>query len=116
MERNMQSTIASAMPILDDLVITLDRAYWEASAIEAKDAIYDCLSTVSKELLELNKLSIQDHDLIYEPISYEFKSMTTRLPTFRKNLDHYIVRNTTLESVDNIISNTIQLVSQDNAS
>jgi hypothetical protein len=110
----MLFTIAHAIPILDELTSTLDKAYWEASSITAKDAIYDCFSTISKELLELNKLSIQDHDLIYEPISYEFKSMTRRLPIFRKNLDRYIMRITTLETLDNAISSTIQIISQEN--
>jgi len=111
----MTSTIADATRILDELVATLDKAYWEANSVNAKDAIYDCSSTLSKELLELSKLSIQDHDLSYEPISYEFKSMTSRLPIFRKNLDDYIVRNTTLESLDGLISSTIQLISQEAA-
>ncbi|MGS2716798.1 hypothetical protein ACVBE9_01375 [Eionea flava] len=110
----MPFTIAHAIPTLDELANMLDKAYWEASSVGAKDAIYDCLTTVSKEMLELNKLSIQDHDLSYEPISHEFKSMTRRLPIFRKNLDHYIVRSTTLDSLDSAISNSIQLISQEN--
>ena len=111
----MMSTIADANRILDELVMMLDKAYWEANSVNAKDAIYDCSSTISKELLELSKLSIQDHDLLYEPISYEFKSMTNRLPIFRKNLDEYIVRNATLESLDGLISSTIQLITQETA-
>lgn len=110
----MPFTIAHAIPTLDELANMLDKAYWESNAMVAKDAIYDCLSTVSKELLELNKLSIQDHDLLYEPISHEFKSMIRRLPLLRKNLDHYIVRSTTLDSVDAVISSTIQLITQEN--
>jgi len=113
-EPDMPFTIAHAIPTLDELSNMLDKAYWESNAMVAKDAIYDCLSTVSKELLELNKLSIQDHDLLYEPISHEFKSMIRRLPLLRKNLDHYIVRSTTLDSADAIISSTIQLITQEN--
>ncbi|MFT7388435.1 MAG: hypothetical protein ACI8VC_001689 [Candidatus Endobugula sp.] len=109
----MPYTIAHAIPILDELANTLDKAYWEASSIATKDATYDCFSTVSKELLEINKLSIQDHDLTYEPISYEFKLMSKRLTIFRKSLDHYIMRNTTFEALDNVITSTIQLISQE---
>jgi len=110
----MTSTIADATRILDELVNTLDKAYWEASSVNAKDTIYDCFSTISKELLELSKLSIQDHDLSYEPISYEFKSMASRLPIFRKNLDSCVVRNATLENLDGLISSTIQLITHEN--
>jgi hypothetical protein len=109
----MPSNIASVVPILDSLAATLDKAYWEVSSINAKDIIYDCYNAVNKELLEINKLSIQDHDLLYEPISYEFKAMSQRLPLFRKHLDSYIMRVATLELLDDAISSTIQVIKQE---
>ncbi|MFT5421345.1 MAG: hypothetical protein ACI9D5_002100 [Candidatus Endobugula sp.] len=111
----MAANIASVVPILDNLSATLDRAYWEVNSINAKDAIYDCTNAINKELSEINKLSIQDHDLLYEPISHEFKAMCGRLPLFRKHLDRYIMRITTLEILDNAISSTIQMMSPDPA-
>lgn len=109
----MGSSVASAITTLEELNGILDKAYWEASAINAKDAIYDCISCLSKELSELNKLSIQDHDLPYEPVSYEFKSITRRLTIFRKYLDSYIMRSSTIENLDRSISSTLQLINQE---
>ncbi len=108
----MTFPIATVIPVLDELANTLDRAYWEVSSIKAKDAIYDCANAINKELLELNKLSIQDHDLVYEPISHDFKAMSRRLPIFRKHLDDYIMRMSTLEMLDHAISSTIQATQQ----
>jgi len=108
----MTSSITSVIPVLDELANTLDRAFWEVSSIKAKDAIYDCANAINKELLELNKLSIQDHDLDYEPISHDFKAMSRRLPIFRKHLDDYIMRMSTLEMLDHAISSTIQVTHQ----
>ena len=109
----MASSITSAIQTLEELGSILDKAYWEVSAINAKDAIYDCISALNKELSELNKLSIQDHDLIYEPISYEFKGITRRLSVFRKYLDNYIMRAATIETLDRSILSTLQLINQE---
>lgn len=110
----MAASITSAIPDLENLAATLDRAYWEANSIKAKDSIYDCYTAVNKELSELGKLSIQDHDLDYEPISHEFKIMNRRLPIFKKQLDDYVVRIATLEMLDHSISSILQLINQDN--
>jgi hypothetical protein len=108
------STIASAIPILEELTAVLDKAYWEANSLNAKDTIYDCISSINKELSELNKLSIQDHDLDYEPISNEFKIATRRIPTFRKYLDGHIMRSSTLTKLDSTTSAILQLITPDN--
>lgn len=109
----MTSSIASAMTTLEELGSILDKAYWEASAINAKDSIYDCISCLNRELSELSKLSVQDLDLPYEPVSYEFKGITRRLTIFRKYLDGYIMRATTIENLDHAISSTLKLVNQE---
>ena len=81
------SSIAAAIPVLEELNAVLDKAFWEANSINVKDAIYDCISAINRELSELGKLSIQDHDLDYEPISAEFKTAAHRLPSFRQYLE-----------------------------
>lgn len=107
------STIASAIPVLEELNTVLDRAFWEANSLNTKDAVYDCISAINKELSELSKLSIQDHDLIYEPISGEFKVATRRIATFRKYLDGHIMRTSTLSKLDSATSAILQLITPD---
>jgi len=107
----MQSTtIAESIPALEEFVNYLDKAYWEANKMDVKDSIYDCISAVMKELSELGKLSIQDHDLDYEPISTEFILAIRRLAEFRKFLDGNIVRAATVSKLDASISSIIALV------
>ena len=107
----MQSTtIAESIPALEELITNLDKAYWEANSMDVKDSIYDCISAINRELSELGKLSIQDHDLGYEPISTEFILASHRLAQFRKYLDGNIVRASTISKLDTSISSIIALV------
>lgn len=103
-------TIASAIPILEELNLALDSAYWEANSMNVKDAIYDCINAINKELSELNKLSIQDHNMSYEAISTEFIIATRRIPTFRKYLDGHIMRGATLSKLDSATSAILELI------
>lgn len=104
------SNITDAIPMLEEFSALLDRTYWEANSLNTKDAIYDCISAIHTELSELNKLSIQDHDMAYEPISTEFKMATNRLTSFRKYLDNHIMRTSTLNKLDSSISSVIKLM------
>lgn len=104
-------SITDAIPILEELSTLLDKTYWEANSMNTKDIVYDCISAIHTELSELNKLSIQDHDMAYEPISADFKMATNRLSTFRKYLDNHIMRTSTLHKLDHSISSVIKLLS-----
>lgn len=96
-------TIAEAIPILEELNAALDTAYWEANSLTAKDSIYDCISAIGKEMSELNKLSIQDHDLTYELISIEFKTAIHQMNHLKERLENHIIRNTTLSRLTETI-------------
>lgn len=112
----LSSSIAAAIPILEELSSILDKAYWEANSMNTKDTIYDCISAINKELSELSKLSIQDHDLLYEPISHEFKIAAHHITTFRKYLDNHIIRSATLSKLDSCMSAIVQLMTPDSKS
>lgn len=107
------SSIAAAIPVLEELNSVLDKAFWEANSLNVKDTIYDCISAINKELSELSKLSIQDHDITYEPISIEFKVATQRISSFRKYLDGNIMRSSTLSKLDSATSAIVQLITPD---
>lgn len=109
------SSIAAAIPVLEELNAALDKAFWEANSINVKDAVYDCISAINKELSELSKLSIQDHDLTYEPISGEFIIATRRISSFRKYLDANIIRTSTLNKIDSATSAIVQLITPDDS-
>ncbi len=103
------TSIASAIVILTDLLQSLEDAYWESSDIEHKDAFFDLISAVYQEQTELAKLSIQDHDLEYEPISDGFRRSRVRLGELRKVLDDCVARATTSSRLEEYIGDAVNL-------
>lgn len=102
-------SIANAVRVLQELVSGLDQAYWEASSIERKDFFYDIISAVQSELSELGKLSVQDHDLEYEPITIEFRNSRAKLSRLRKLLDEFVQRAGTAARLEMLINDTVAL-------
>ena len=102
-------SIARAIRILEELLVGLDVAYWEASSLERKDFFYDIISAVRSELSEINKLSVQDHDLVYEPITAEFRAARTKLSKLRKMLDEFVLRSGTAAKLETLINDAVSL-------
>ena len=103
------NSIAKAVKVLEELLVGLDLAYWEASAIEQKDFFYDIISALHFELSELSKLSVQDHDVGYEPITKEFRTARLKLAKLRKHLDEYVLRSTTAIRLELLIADVANL-------
>ncbi len=104
------ASIADALKTLAELVAGLEDAYWEASSIETKDLFFDLISAANVETSELAKLSIQDHDLEYEPVTLEFKRARARLNDLRKILDERVGRASTVARLEVLISDVVGLV------
>ncbi len=106
-----ETSIANAIIILTDLLQGLEDAYWESTRIEHKDTFFDLISAVYQEQTELAKLSIQDHDLEYEPISGNFRRSRVRLAELRKNLDDCVPRASTVSRLEENIGDAVSLFS-----
>jgi hypothetical protein len=102
-------SIAKAVNILEGLSAGLDEAYWEASTIERKDFFYDIISAVHSELSEIGKLSVLDHDLVYEPITVEFRAARAKLSKLRKMLDEFVLRSATASRLEGLINDAVSL-------
>jgi hypothetical protein len=102
-------SIARAVKILEELLGGLDIAYWEASSIDRKDFFYDLICAIHSELSEIGKLSVQDHDLIYEPITAEFRAARTKLSKLRKMLDEFVLRSGTAARLETLINDAVSL-------
>lgn len=98
------SSIARAIRVLEGLLGGLDQAYWEANSLDRKDFFYDLISALHAELSELGKLSVQDHDLDYEPVTEEFRTARSKLSRLRKLMDEFALRSTTAARLENLIS------------
>ena len=100
-------SIATAVRILEELHAGLDRAYWEASSIERKDFFYDLISAVHSELSEIGKLSVQDLDLSYEPITANFRAARQKLSTLKLSLEVYVLRTSTRDRLAVLIEDVL---------
>jgi len=97
-------TIAHAIQVLEGLLKGLDQAFWEANSVDRKDFIYDLIGAVHGELSELNKLSVQDHDLQYEPISEEIQLIGAKLARLQSLSAEFLLRATTTKRLDALIN------------
>ncbi len=87
-----KTTIASAVKLLEEILELLDDAYWNAGKIAHKDAIYDVISIIHGELSELSKLSVEDHSMVYEPISQAFRQSGLRLRLLHDKAPRWVMR------------------------
>ncbi len=103
------ASIAKAVAILEDLAAGLDEAYWEANTVDRKDFFYDIIGAVRSELSEINKLSVLDHDLVYEPITLDFRAARAKLGRLRKLLDEFVLRSSTAARLEALINDAVSL-------
>lgn len=97
------------------LVEVLDDAYWEASSMQHKDAIYDVLSVFQMEIAELNKLSIQDHDYPYEMITEGMRQVAHKLHHLQTVIREIVDRTRTQIRLKRCLKNVILIVDQQGA-
>lgn len=104
------NNIANAIRVLEGLLAGLDQAYWEANSLDRKDFFYDLISALHSELSELGKLSVQDHDLVYEPVTEELRATRPKLGRLLKLVDDFALRSTTAARLDQLINETMVLI------
>lgn len=110
----MQMTIADTIHLFEELLATLDHAYWENSKVECKDTLFDIISIFQLELRELAKLSVEDHYLTYEPICTGARNVRPKLQRIHNELDCWAIRSSTthdlrqqLPKVSNLLAGEI---------
>lgn len=102
--------IAEATRHLDSILQVLDNAYWEASAVPHKDTIYDLISILHLEINELAKLSINDHNMAYEPITAEFRNSQHKLHRLQSHIADWITRSQTAKRLEDELPRLIALL------
>ena len=95
----MPTPIAQTIHLLEEFLAILDNAYWESTATERKDTLYDIITVFHIELRELSKLSIEDHYLSYEAITSGARSISPKLRKLQNQLDDWALRTTTAEQL-----------------
>lgn len=105
----VNTSIATAAELIESMLNALDDAYWEAGTIEKKDAIYSTIALLQNEKAEIAKLSIQDHDLDYEPITSDFRDVRSKLNALRKSLDDFVMRAKTARELDRLIAKVVAI-------
>lgn len=87
--------ISEAIATFEELLGCLDDAYWEASSIEGKDRFYNLINAIQQEMSELNKLSVQDHNLPYEVINIDFSVAIAELGKLAASPEKFVLRTKT---------------------
>lgn len=105
------STILSATETLDQFIVHLDAVYWEAAVMEHKDVVFNVSRVLTKELMELHKVSIQDGDYEYEPVSEDLRSILPQLAWLSDHLPRITRRTPTQAEVQPLIRLVQQLIS-----
>lgn len=105
--------ISSAISVLTELLDTLEHGYWEASNIESKDRFFDLVGATHRELGELAKLSIQDHDLEYEIITLEFRRARRGLGDFKRQIGSHLLRSSTILRLERALNDFETITSED---
>ena len=90
----------------------LDDAYWEASAIEHKDFIYNLISLLSQELLELKGVDENEQHYHYEFISERIRRIFPKLTELENNLEDIVSRTQTLTDMKEVLSNVIAIIEE----
>ena len=103
------NTISTAIKLLEDLLAGLNQAYWEANSFDRKDFFYDVISALHAELSELGKLSVQDHDLDYEPVTEDLKMLRSKLNRLYTDIDAFALRSTTAARLAHLINDSMAL-------
>ena len=106
----MDTTLSKATELFDQLVILLDDAYWEASNINDKDMLHNLSRINTLELIELNKVSGLDGDLLYEAATDGFRASKTDFRRLLEHLPHVSQRANTSLELQSIIPDIIKLI------
>ncbi|WNO11393.1 hypothetical protein [Teredinibacter sp. KSP-S5-2] len=103
--------IAKAVTTLEELLGALNNAYWEAINIHQKDTLFDVITSLHEELNELAKLSVEDHDMAYEPITLTFRSCCRKLKYLASKIDEWFPRTSTAEQLEHTVTEAAALIS-----
>ena len=109
----MQMTIADTIHLFEELLATLDNAYWESSKVECKDTLFDIISIFQLELRELAKLSVEDHYLTYEPICVGARNVRAKLQRIHSELDSWAIRSNTTNDLRQQLSKVSDLLTRE---
>jgi len=104
-----KKTVAKAIIILEEVLTGLDKAYWEANSADNKDFFYDIIRAIYVELSELNKLSIQDHDLPYESVTETFSVALVKLIQLNKYMHELVLHSSTAANLERLIPDALTL-------
>jgi hypothetical protein len=88
-------TINYAINTLNELVDALKAGYWDSTEIACKDRVFDLYSVINTELTELAKLSVDDLDLEFEPMTENFIGACKKFGLLSQNIDTWFARTET---------------------
>lgn len=107
--------ISTAVETLSALYDALVSAYWDASDVFQKDTVFDILSEINAELNELNKLSIEDHLMPYEPVTEQLPACSRKFSLLQDHINEWFPRTKTAQELRDTLTAAVSLIKNKNA-
>ena len=104
-------TVSSAREILEELQRALTAAYWDSNELFQKDTLFDVISIINGEVNEISKLSVNDYNMGYEPITQEFPACSRKFKKLQQNIDDWFPRTETADQLLACLSKGVNLIS-----
>jgi hypothetical protein len=107
----MSSTISQALEELAEVLPLLDDAYWACDGVEHKNLLHNLIWMLSTEMMELQKVSVQDGHFKYEPVTENLHRILPQLQMLREKLNIIILRTEAAATLGAKVENVISLLS-----
>ena len=96
-------TIAQATMLLSELLDCMEDLYWESQTMQMKDASFNVVRILNAELMELTKVSVQDHHYPYEVISCSTHTLAQVLEDVKEDVTGRTLRSRTRATLDPLL-------------
>lgn len=107
----MSSTIGQALEDLAEVLPLLEDAYWVCDGIEHKNLLHNLIWMLANEMMELQKVSVQDGHFKYEPVTENLNRILPQLQLVREKVHTIILRTDAAATLGSKIENVISLLS-----
>lgn len=103
-------TLLSATQDFETLNELLIDTYWHCSTLDQKDLLFNISHHVHLELAELYKVSIQDGEMEYQPISTHIRTIVSQLKQLRQDIHVYVPRTPFASEIEEALEKVLALL------
>jgi hypothetical protein len=102
-------TIAEATNLINEFGVVLEDLYWESNSLDSKDRVFVTISLLTKELMELQKVSVQDDHYDYEVISTKASTLRDCVKDLQDSVLPEVIRVETKQRIAPFIEQSLDV-------